>query len=209
MSRETILKNIEDALQYREKFEFNTSFIDAINHEENTLLEEFIKFQTNNKAEVILSSRDKVMEDLQKVVKNANIKKMLCATDLSIDIDNLKDVKLLPYEKSIEEVREDLFEIEASIVEAKCGIANLGIVGIVSSIQSPRLASLIAPYCIMLLDSTKIMPNLYAGVQYLKGLHNVLPTNILFIAGPSRTADIELQTVFGVHGPQKTSVIIY
>ena len=37
----------------------------------------------------------------------------------------------------------------------------------------------------------------------------VLPSNVLFIAGPSRTADIELITVFGVHGSQKVHLILY
>ncbi len=36
-----------------------------------------------------------------------------------------------------------------------------------------------------------------------------LPSNVLFIAGPSRTADIELITVFGVHGSQKVHLILY
>ncbi len=39
--------------------------------------------------------------------------------------------------------------------------------------------------------------------------NGVLPTNMLLIGGPSRTADIELKTVFGVHGPQKVAIILY
>lgn len=209
MSKDMILKNIQEALQYREKLNYNTSFIDAIQHEEETLLEEFIKFQRNNKAEVILSSQERIIQDLQEVIKNANIKRMLHAMDLNCDITQIQGVELIPYEKTIEQAREELFHIEASIVEAQCGIANLGITGIVSSIKSPRLASLIAPHCIMLLDSKKIVPNLHEGIKYLKNIHEILPTNLLFIAGPSRTADIELQTVFGVHGPQKTTLVLY
>ncbi|STP12699.1 putative L-lactate dehydrogenase subunit YkgG [Helicobacter mustelae] len=209
MSKEMILKNIRHALQYREKFNFQTHFVDGIKHEEESLLEEFIQFQSKNKAELIHSNPENLKQDLEEVIKNAGIKKLLCATDLSLDITQIEGVQTLPYDKSIEENREELFGIEASIIEARVGIANLGIVGIVSSTASPRLTSLIAPHCIMLLDSKKILANLYEGLEYLKKMQDILPTNILFIAGPSRTADIELQTVFGVHGPQKTTVILY
>ncbi|CBG40060.1 LutC/YkgG family protein [Helicobacter mustelae] len=209
MSKEMILKNIRHALQYREKFNFQTHFVDGIKHEEESLLEEFIQFQSKNKAELIHSNPENLKQDLKEVIKNAGIKKLLCATDLSLYITQIEGVQTLPYDKSIEENREELFGIEASIIEARVGIANLGIVGIVSSTASPRLTSLIAPHCIMLLDSKKILANLYEGLEYLKKMQDVLPTNILFIAGPSRTADIELQTVFGVHGPQKTTVILY
>ena len=108
-------------------------------------------------------------------------------------------------------MRHKLFSIEASILHAQVGVANLGIVGLGTNECNPRLASLVVKTCIILLHKDSIVPNLFSAFKILKtsGQNSGLPTNIVFLAGPSRTADIELQTVFGVHGPQNVYVVLY
>ena len=51
-----------------------------------------------------------------------------------------------------------------------------------------------------LLDFTEAM----SSERWQEGM----PTNVLLISGPSKTADIELVLTFGVHGPKELIVLI-
>ena len=95
-------------------------------------------------------------------------------------------------------------------MHAHVGVANLGIFGLSIGNDNPRLTSLVVKTCIVLLKKEDIVANLFEAFKILKtSSTQKLPSNIVFIAGPSRTADIELKTVFGVHGPQNIFIILY
>lgn len=153
-----------------------------------------------------------------------NLKEILCNCDLDCELEalqnalkqaNLQSYALLPYTQSVESMRDRLFGISASIVQARCGIADLGVIALSSNENAPRLSSLITNICIYLLDKNHIVPNMLEGIKFAKEYERkrsgseILPSNIILVAGPSRTADIELQTVFGVHGPRKTYTVLY
>ncbi len=181
-------------------------------------VQEYINLQNANKAIVVESSPNTLIQDIHKVLVEAKALKILYNLDIEDEIDiqalhkDMSDsMSLIPYEKSVDETREELFNIDTSIIHANCGVANLGIIGIASHKNAPRLSSLITRTCVVLLKKSNIVENFYDGVCALKAQseNNILPTNMIFIAGPSRTADIELQTVFGVHGSLRTYVILY
>lgn len=153
-----------------------------------------------------------------------NLKEILCNCDLDCELEavqnalkqaNLQSYALLPYTQSVDSIRDRLFGISASIVQARCGIADLGVIALSSNENAPRLSSLITNICIYLLDKNHIVPNMLEGIKFAKEYERkrsgseILPSNIILVAGPSRTADIELQTVFGVHGPRKTYTVLY
>ena len=211
MSKEVMLQNIHQALKNRENQHFEPKYQDIMQREKSDPLEEYLRLQKANMADVIVSSQEKLLEDIQKVLKESGAKKLLYTLDLPCDASQLTDIDLMAYDVEVEKRRETMFDdTDTSLLMVQCGVSNLGIMGLISSQKSPRLASLITEHCIMLLDSKNIVANIYEGVEFLKKINKeVLPTNIFFVAGPSRTADIELKTVFGVHGPRKVTVIVY
>ena len=75
-----------------------------------------------------------------------------------------------------------------------------------SSAKEPRLASLITKNCIAILERKNVVKSISDGIAKMRSKN--LPSNMILIAGPSRTADIELKTVFGVHGPQVVYIVL-
>ncbi|GAA9723882.1 lactate utilization protein C [Helicobacter pylori] len=213
MSKELILKRIKEARAKHAIQGANPAYRNIIKVEFEDLVEEYKHFQVLNKAEVIESAKENLEQAILKALENFKSKKVLHSTDLNLNLnfEAFKDFTLQPYDKEIEAMREELFEIDTALLHGVCGISSLGMIGAVSSHASPRLLSLITLNCIILLKKESIVRNLSEGVQALKSQskNGVLPTNMLLIGGPSRTADIELKTVFGVHGPQKVAIILY
>lgn len=218
MSKQTILDNIKSSLQANPLHSESAHYANPMKSADVDRVQEYIALQNANKALVIESNPNTLIQDIYKALTEAKAQKILYNLDIEDEIDiqalhkNMTDsMNLIPYETSVDESREELFNIDTSIVQARCGVANLGIIGITSNARAPRLSSLITRTCIVLLKKQDIVSNLYEGVQKLKsyGDKEKLPSNMIFIAGPSRTADIELQTVFGVHGSLRTYVILY
>jgi L-lactate dehydrogenase complex protein LldG len=90
---------------------------------------------------------------------------------------------------------------------AQGGLADTGTLALVSGPGRGRLASLLPPVHIALLPAQKLYPSLPAFLA----AHPAAATegsNLVFITGPSRTADIELTLSMGVHGPKEIHVII-
>lgn len=215
MSKNEILGRVRDSLKNNAHIPApSVHYANPMNYTHAELLEEYKLNQTNNKAIVRESSAKELESTIEQILKEVQAKQVLYNTDVKLEFKDT-DCALIPYTQSVDSVREELFKIDTSIVEARCGVANLGIVGLSANPQAPRLSSLITNNCIYLLKKESIVETLYAGIEHIKGYERersgteVLPTNIVFVAGPSRTADIELQTVFGVHGPRVVYVVLY
>lgn len=205
MSKEAIISSLKEALNNNKLNGADKSYKDLIKHSSNEIISEYIAIQSANKAIVVESSD--YLADIKKILKDLDSKKTIYTLDTEELIAPLKsECNLVAYDKSVDEIRDELFSTDAAIIKAGCGIADIGVFGVASSPKEPRLASLITKNCIVILEKKDIVQSISDGVNKLKA--NSLPSNIILIAGPSRTADIELQTVFGVHGPQQVYIIL-
>lgn len=115
-------------------------------------------------------------------------------------------VQLLAYDRPIEQWKRELFDdVPASFTGTLAGIAATGTLVVQPSPAEPRLMSLVPPLHIALLKASQIHDNLYQAQQHWP---KPMPSNLLLISGPSKTADIEQVLAYGAHGPKDLIVLI-
>ena len=105
--------------------------------------------------------------------------------------------------------REQLLSAEAGLSCAQWGIAETGTLILESERERHRLVSLLPPLHIAILETRSLLDTLGEGLSAVhRDRVDQLDRAITFITGPSRTADIELTLVIGVHGPKRLHVIL-
>ena len=107
------------------------------------------------------------------------------------------------------EQRQRMLACDVGITSCEVAIAETGSLMMCSRLGRERLASLIAPVHIAIIERRQIVPDLIDAFHLLgeRGIE-AMPSNVTFITGPSKTGDIELQLTTGVHGPGVWQVII-
>ena len=111
--------------------------------------------------------------------------------------------RLLP-ERLVDLSRDDLFTCDAGVTTAQWGIAETGTLVLESAHERSRLASLVPPIHVAILSTQRIRPSLGDALARVDRASHA----ITLITGPSRTSDIELTLVVGVHGPQIVHVLL-
>lgn len=104
--------------------------------------------------------------------------------------------------------REALFAAELGVSEAQWGIAETGTLVLESARERHRLVSLVPPVHVALLPASSILATLEEALERLRSGAGLSSPAVTWITGPSRTADIELVLVVGVHGPRELHVIV-
>lgn len=208
-SKENILSKLKNA--YNDSAFSRLESIDPVEHiaSKGDMLEEMKQKMSDNKYIVEESAVKNLEEKINAIAKKYGYDKLIYPANLKLDMDKIKASKKICFDKEIEALREEVFHSDFSIIRAKCGVSSHGVALVLSSPEQPRMLSLAPKLCIILLQKENIVASLAQALNWVKKENEILPSNILFIAGPSRTADIELISVFGVHGSQKVHIILY
>ncbi|CAB1059758.1 hypothetical protein D1BOALGB6SA_4523 [Olavius sp. associated proteobacterium Delta 1] len=100
--------------------------------------------------------------------------------------------------------------IQAGISWSDFAIAETGAIVEFTTDDSLRLVTALPLVHISLLRASDLVTTLMEAAVPIRIFYekNPLNANVSFISGPSRTADIEMRLILGVHGPAETHVII-
>jgi L-lactate dehydrogenase complex protein LldG len=102
---------------------------------------------------------------------------------------------------------EEAFSCELSITDCRVALADTGSLMFWSDATFGRASTLVIPIHVVLLPASRILPDLVDGLAFIQR-HGPLPSNIVLINGPSKTADIEMNMITGVHGPKHLYVVV-
>ena len=167
------------------------------------------------RAEVHVVEHQDWIPPLKVILKKRGLKTLLYAPGTAVG-DRLQKAwtdesnewpELVTYDGQIEDFKEKLFGIDAAVTSTVGGIAETGALILWPNEKEPRLMSLVPPIHIAVLQADKIHTTFSEAIEAENWAHK-MPTNVVLISGPSKTADIELTLAFGVHGPKELIVLI-
>ena len=146
----------------------------------------------------------RIINDLQKT----NLRAQRIAISDVPEVERLMHLTDLEIEAmSIAPNAAEIFSYDVGITTAQAAIAETGTLVLDSTDERHRLASLVPPVHIAIVDASRIVRTLGEALALMREGKEISPA-VTFVTGPSRTADIELTLTIGVHGPQELYVII-
>ena len=98
-----------------------------------------------------------------------------------------------------------LDNVDVAIIKAHFGVAENGSVWVTEELLHERVLPFICQHLVAVIDKSSIVPTMHAAYDKMANAAYGFGT---FIAGPSKTADIEQSLVLGAHGPKTMTVFI-
>ena len=185
-----------------------------------TLIASFVREAQAGGAEVFQpDTLDRVEETLIEVLKQAgqqaitwsdddlpikNIRELLFRAGITRHVPNFARDPMMR-----RQTWQNLDGIRVGLTGALAGLADTGSIVVQSGPHRARAASLLPETHIALLSSDRLYPSMstFFAAHSAQSL-TASASNLVFITGPSRTADIEMIITRGVHGPKRLCVVL-
>ena len=163
-------------------------------------------------AEVIRASTATWAADLAQRLAAAGVRSLLldtvCAEGQALAAALPAAVQARGYAQPIEQWKAELFDaIDAGFTVARSGLAATGTLVIAPDANAPRTVSLVPPLHVALIHARTLHADLHAAVAAERWREG-MPTNLVMISGPSKTADIQQTLAYGAHGPRELIVLV-
>lgn len=103
----------------------------------------------------------------------------------------------------------DLADVEVAIVRSRLGVAENGAVWLSESDLGARVLPVITQTLVVVLEAATIVPTMHEAYAAIEGeMAGEMAGFGQFVAGPSKTADIEQSLVVGAHGAKAMVVVL-
>jgi L-lactate dehydrogenase complex protein LldG len=99
----------------------------------------------------------------------------------------------------------ELDDLNLAILDGQFGVAENGAIWVDDSQLSLRAVPFITEHLVIILEKKSLVPTLHQAYQKIGDTFSGFG---LFIAGPSKTADIEQSLVIGAHGAKSLKVVL-
>ena len=172
--------------------------------------DEFIKQLELANTEVCITDKDHWPTALSEVIEGHQIKTLMASQQKLPEVfENLEQMGCSVvdlFQEPFSDTKERLFdEIDASITTVTGAICETGTLILIPDQFEPRTASLVPPIHVALVFEQQLLGSFADFVPSQD--KTKMPTNIVLVTGPSKTADIQQTVAYGAHGPKNLVVI--
>jgi len=125
--------------------------------------------------------------------------------------DALDGLDVRRFDRPLQAWKSELFDtVDAAVTGTAAGIADTGTLVLRPGPHEPRTLSLVPPVHVAVLLASRLHPSLPAAMHALFPADGppALPTNLLLVTGPSKTADIQQVLAYGAHGPKELVIVL-
>jgi L-lactate dehydrogenase complex protein LldG len=163
----------------------------------------------------LVTDRSAAVEKVLELARNIQARRILLGCGACIDSLALAEpLRALGSEvhlaKAVPETsRDTLFAADLAVTGVDFLIAETGSLIVVAAPEEPRSLSLLPPVHIAVAERGQLVPDLFDLFAMKRWTQpKGMPSCLTLITGPSKTGDIELKLVTGVHGPGEVHVVL-
>ncbi len=169
----------------------------------------FVKSAKEQKMLISRPTRDEVVAAIVAFLKQHPIRKVALSSSELLDRLGVKEaiVKAGFEARAWDEMSlDELYDFDCAITDVQGAVAENATLIIKPSARHGRALSLVPMFHVAIVEPAQIIPDLIDLFEQMKGETN--RSNVILITGPSKTADIEMNVVTGVHGPNVVNVFL-